>query len=110
MEASRWALHRDQKGQPLGFLEINRDITEEVEALQSVDELARLLDLAHDAIIVRHVNSTIKFWNSGAERLYGWTRHETLGKVTYDLLQTEFPEPFDVVHEKLFSSGSWEGE
>lgn len=110
VEASRWALHRDLKGQPLGFLEINRDITEEVDALHAVDEQARLLDLAHDAIIVRYTDSAIKFWNSGAERLYGWTRQEAIGKTTHDFLQTEFPEPFDVVHGKLFNSGAWEGE
>jgi len=110
VEASRWALHRDCKGRPLGFLEINRDITDEVRTLEALEEQTRLLELAHDAIIVRETNSAIKFWNSGAERLYGWTRLEAFGKATHDLLQTEFPEPFDAVHEKLFNSGTWEGE
>jgi PAS domain S-box-containing protein len=110
VEASRWALHRDLQGRPLGFLEINRDITDEVRALEAMEEQVRLLELAHDAIIVREKNSAVKFWNSGAEHLYGWTRKEAFGKITHDLLQTEFPEQFDAVNDKLFNSGVWEGE
>src|SRR5580658_10031556 len=94
VEASRWALHLDGEGRALGFLEINRDITQEVQAMDAIEEQARLLELAHDAIIVRHSDSAVKFWSSGAERLYGWTRAEARGKITHDLLQTEFPEPF----------------
>jgi signal transduction histidine kinase len=30
--------------------------------------------------------------------------------VSHQFLKTEFPEPFDQMHEKLFDSGSWEGE
>ena len=35
---------------------------------------AALIENAHDAIIVRDVDARITFWNTGAERLYGWTR------------------------------------
>jgi len=71
---------------------------------------SELLDLAHDAIIVRDVNSVILFWNRGAQNTYGWTPAEACGNVTHQFLNTEFPEPLDQVYEKLYKAGSWEGE
>lgn len=71
---------------------------------------SELLQLAHDAIIVRDVNSVILFWNGGAEKTYGWTAAEACGNVTHQFLKTEFPEPLDQIYETLYGVGSWEGE
>lgn len=71
---------------------------------------SELLELAHDAIIVRDVDSVILFWNRGAQNTYGWTPAEACGNVTHQFLKTEFPEPVDQVYEKLYKVGSWEGE
>jgi DNA-binding NtrC family response regulator len=37
---------------------------------------ASLLDMAHDAILVRDLEDRIWYWNRGAERLYGWPAAE----------------------------------
>jgi PAS domain S-box-containing protein len=71
---------------------------------------SELLDLAHDAIIVRDVDSVILYWNGGAQKTYGWTPAEACGNVTHQFLKTEFLEPVDQVYEKLYKAGSWEGE
>ena len=71
---------------------------------------SELLQLAHDAIIVRDVDSTILFWNRGAEETYGWTAAEACGNVTHQFLKTEFPESLEQLYEKLYDAGSWEGE
>jgi PAS domain S-box-containing protein len=71
---------------------------------------SELLQLAHDAIIVRDVDSVILFWNGGAQKTYGWTPAEACGNETHQFLKTEFPEPLDQVNEKLYKVGSWEGE
>jgi len=52
---------------------------------------ARLLDLANDGIFVRDADGRISYWNEGAERLYGWTATEALGRSTQELLQTQYP-------------------
>src|ERR1700723_4532278 len=71
---------------------------------------SELLELAHDPIIVRDVDSTILFWNRGAQETYGWSAAEACGNVTHTFLKTEFPEPVEQLYEKLLALGSWEGE
>jgi PAS domain S-box-containing protein len=71
---------------------------------------AQLLDLTHDSVFTRDLDDVITYWNRGAEVLYGWTRAETLGKVTHKLLQTEFPRPLEDIKAALTATGYWDGE
>ncbi|WP_187639583.1 DUF4118 domain-containing protein, partial [Paraburkholderia podalyriae] len=54
-------------------------------------EQAQLLDLTHDSVVARDMDDVITYWNSGAEALYGWKKHEALGHVADRLLHTRFP-------------------
>jgi PAS domain S-box-containing protein len=73
-------------------------------------EQADLLELTHDAILVRSLESKILYWNRGAERMYGWQKEEARGKMTHALLQTEFPQPLAEIEKELLERGYWEGE
>ena len=73
-------------------------------------EQARLLDLTTDAILVRDAADRIKFWNRGASEMYGFRREEAEGRVSHDLLRTEFPEPLHVIKETFARDGHWAGE
>ncbi len=86
------------------------DITERKGREERLRAQAALLDLAHDALIVRGQNDVITGWNKGAERIYGWSRDEAIGKVSHDLLRTRFPAPLEEVERELDSSGHWQGE
>ena len=92
------------------YQEIVRDISDRKEAEEELRKQAELLSLAHDAIIVRDPESRITFWNRGAERTYGWTAVEALGRVTHELLQTRFPIPLETIDAVLQEHGQWEGE
>jgi PAS domain S-box-containing protein len=73
-------------------------------------ENADLLDLTHDAILVRNLKDEVVFWNRAAERLYGWRKEETRGRTTYELLQTVFPKPLTEIEAEIAKTGFWEGE
>ncbi len=76
-------------------------------ARDTLSEQARMLELTHDTVVVRGLDDTIQYWNEGAERLYGWTRAEALGKSSQALLQTEAPtDPMRVIGD----AGIWSGE
>jgi len=79
------------------------------EAVTVLKEQASLIDLSHDAIFVRDMDSTIRFWNRGAERLYGWARDEVLGKQSHVLLQTVFPATPEAIVRELLETDRWEG-
>jgi PAS domain S-box-containing protein len=87
-----------------------RDITARKKTEQELAEKARLLDLSHDAIIVRDIAGRIRYWNRGAEELYGWTRKEALGKPSIRLLQTTFPVPLKQMIKELYRTNYWVGE
>jgi PAS domain S-box-containing protein len=86
------------------------DRTEELRTIEDLRKQTELLQLAHDAILVRGVDGVILFWNLGARETYGWSPAEACGSISHQLLGTQFPEPFEHWQEKLFSRGSWEGE
>ncbi len=80
------------------------------EANEELGRRAALLDLAHDAILVRDMDNKIRYWNDGAEKVYGWTKEEALGKTTHTLLRTRFPKPLDDLEAELLTTGEWRGE
>jgi PAS domain S-box-containing protein len=99
---------------PMQLADMNQKRTQEAEEMERAAEGLRrqtgLLDLAHDAIMVRDWDGVIRFWNRGAERLYGWPREQTLGRVKHELLNTQFPIPYESILEEVLRSGVWEGE
>jgi PAS domain S-box-containing protein len=76
----------------------------------SNQQMAELIALAHDAIIIRTPASTVVSWNQGAERLYGWSEQEAAGQVSHELLQTSFPHSREVTDNLLALHGQWEGQ
>lgn len=75
-----------------------------------VEERSSLLDLTHDSIFVRDMDSTITYWNRGAEEFYGLTQKEAIGKRSVELLHTVFPKAFEEILEELLQTDRWEGE
>ncbi len=93
-----------------GVVLVFRDITERKKNEDAIQRQAALIDLSPDAIIVRALDGTINFWSKGAEKLYGWTKKEAIGKSTHALFETKFPEPLDSIMDKLNVNKKWSGE
>ncbi|UVT16985.1 MAG: PAS domain S-box protein [Nitrospira sp.] len=66
--------------------------------------------LASDAIMVRNLDGTIRYWSTGAKKLYGWEPEDALGTTSHRLLKTVFPVPLDMIEEMLRTTGYWEGK
>ena len=89
---------------------LNRELEQRVaERTEELSERADLLELATDAIMVRDMNGAVRFWNSGAETLYGWKREEIVGRKLHEMLATQFPVSLDKIESTLYETGRWEG-
>jgi PAS domain S-box-containing protein len=79
-------------------------------AEQRLREQAALLDKATDAILVHDLDQRITYWNKAAERIYGWTADDVLGKHAAEFLNS----PGEAVrHESariVMQRGEWSGE
>ncbi|MFB2968675.1 response regulator [Aerosakkonema sp. BLCC-F183] len=85
--------------------EIDRERSE-----QKIHEQAALLDIATDAILVQNLDNQILFWNKGAERLYGWTSAEAIGKNVNELLYKQIKSELESERPIFDEAGSWQGE
>ncbi|MBA3458017.1 MAG: PAS domain S-box protein, partial [Deltaproteobacteria bacterium] len=55
-------------------------------------EQASLLDKAQDAILVRDLDHRILYWNKGAERRYGWTAAEAVGRSAREIFYDDLTD------------------
>jgi len=96
-------------GEGTFFTCILRDITQRKKALEKIREQASLLDKAHDTIAVRDMQHRLIYWNNGAQRLYGWTAEEIIGKNADELL---YKDSFQLSETKkrVLENGEWTGE
>ena len=98
----------DNAGRVIGVSTIAHDITASKRAQAELRQQAALLDLA--PAVVRDMHNRVVLWTRGAEKLYGYTREQALGKNSHDLLKAEFPLPLPEIEKTLMAEGTWEGE
>ncbi len=101
---------RDEHGAVIGVTGAAVDVTERKRAEDELRRRANLLDQADDAIFAWDWDGVITFWNRGAERLYGFTRQEAIGRSSHQLLRTHDAAASAGVLQALARDGSWEGE
>jgi PAS domain S-box-containing protein len=101
---------RGPGGRIIGASKVARDITERKRAEVMLREQAEVIRQAYDAIFLRDSANLITLWNRGAERTYGYTQEEALGRSPHELLKTVTPIPLAEIYERLRSEGYWEGE
>ena len=89
---------------------IERELSR-VEAIsERAERLASLLTLSYEPMLVWQLKGPIEFWNTGAERLYGFASEEAIGLSSHALLQTKFPVEFAELITQLQNKRYWSGE
>jgi len=91
------------------WIGVHTDITERKKAEQRIHEQAALLDKARDAIFVCDMDGAIRFWSQGAERVYGWTSEEILGRFVGDMFYSD-AKAFEEINRVTLAQGEWHGE
>lgn len=93
-----------------GAVVVFQDITERQRQEQQMREQAALLANATDAICVIDMDGLIIFWNKSAERLYGWTAAEAVGKPAPNLLFAKDSHRPSQAFKTIIEKHGWEGE
>ena len=116
-------LLRDDAGLPLHCIAQVQDITAAKAAQLALRESeasvrglrdrlqrqAELLDQSRDAIVVQDLNGAIRYWNSGAQRMFGFRREQALGRTFAALMGRGATLPLPAAAE-LMDKGEWTGE
>jgi PAS domain S-box-containing protein len=92
---------KDEQGKIIGVVLIFRDVTEARRAVEARLRLSAIVESSDDAIISKNLEGIIVSWNKGAERLYGYTAEEVVGKPLSILIPPDHDDELPVIMERL---------
>ena len=82
----------------------------DIERLDALLRRALVFNHIHDAMIVAAPDGTIRDWNSGAERMLGWSRAEALGQTPALFHRpADAPTLWPSIHTVVARQGRWSG-
>ena len=102
----RWFLTRavpvhDERGQMTDWFGTCTDIDNEVRAEEAHARLAAIVETANDAIISRTLDGVVTSWNAAAERIYGYSAAEMIGRSIVTLFPPEHKEELESISQQL---------
>ena len=74
------SVYKDDSDNVIGVFASARDISERKKSEQEIQRLANVVESSDDAIITKSLEGDILSWNKGAEKTYGYSANEVLGK------------------------------
>ena len=95
----------DESGGLVGGVDTLLDITDRNAADDAVRRLASIVDSSDDAIVSKDLNGTIRTWNAGAERLFGYTAPEVAGKPITILIPPERVDEPEILGRSVRGGG-----
>jgi len=70
----------DEDGAVVGASAVHRDVTEQRRAFEAAERMAAIVENSDDAIIGSTLDRVITSWNPAAERMFGYSSEEIIGK------------------------------
>jgi len=105
------SLVNDANEQDFQIIAVVQDVTASKRAEDRLRFLARLLETVEQAVIVTDLDARVIYWNPYAERLYGWSAAEALGRTTLELIASDDALRYgQEIMEHLKNGVSWSGE
>ena len=87
------------------------DITELKQIKKQISDQAKLVNQISDAVIATDSDFTITSWNKAAEKIYGFTAKQAIGKRMQHLVNVIYPEDNrKKVLNQFSKNGFWKGE
>jgi PAS domain S-box-containing protein len=93
-----------------GFAALVTDISDRKRIEHQLQQRADLLDQAMEPLLVWELHGPIEYWNRAAEKLYGYSAEEAIGRVSHELLRTTHPLPLAQLAVTLDREHDWTGE
>jgi PAS domain S-box-containing protein len=97
----RGRVFKDSYGKPLRLIGINLDVTDRKKAELEHERLSAIVESTDDAIIGKTLDGVITSWNKAAEKLYGYTENEMIGKQIALIIPIERKDEFQNIMERL---------
>ncbi len=102
---------KDKDNRPLRIEGIFLDITKRQRAEIQVRYQANLLANVSDAILSTDTQFNIQYWNTAAEKQYGWTSAEVMGRHFRKFIKPHYiSDSRRTVIKKITQEGYWHGE
>ena len=95
------SLIRDDEDAPHYFVLQFQDIGERRRAAEVTSRLAAIVESSDDAIIGKSLDGIVMSWNSGAERLYGYTKDEATGRPVSFIRAPEHDDDTDMILARI---------
>ena len=88
-----------------------RDVTERRESEERLRFQSGLLDAVGQAISATDTEGRVVYWNRGAERIFGWSSGEVMGRLAEDFSMPEaMRDKLAAIRQEIRAGNSWSGE
>jgi len=92
---------RDGSGRIVGASSIKRDISDRETALATSARLAAIVQSSDDAIVSKTLDGVILDWNAAAERMYGFSARDMVGRSIYTLVPDELQPEEEMILKRV---------